>query len=56
MKSKGTYLGRKEGCPVCGSKKITINHEGNKECKVCKHKWKYRTKGKTSKKGRVRFR
>jgi len=49
-------LGRKESCPVCSSKKIIMNHEGNKECKVCKHKWQSRTKRKTTKKGKVRFR
>lgn len=49
-------MGRKESCPICGSKKIIINQDGKKECKVCKHKWEYRTKGKTPRKGRVRFR
>ena len=46
---------RKESCPMCGSKKVIITPDGNKECKVCKHKWKFRTKRKTAKKGRVRF-
>ena len=54
--TEGNSLGRKERCPSCGSKKIIINHDGEKECKVCKHKWKHRTKRKTPKKGRVRFR
>jgi len=49
-------LGRKEGCPSCGSKKIVMNQDGTKECKVCKHNWKYTTKRKTEKKGQVRFR
>ncbi|MCK5402546.1 hypothetical protein KAI60_00385 [Candidatus Bathyarchaeota archaeon] len=47
---------RKERCPSCGSKKIIINQDEKKECKVCKHIWQYRTKKKTIKKGRVRFR
>ena len=55
MKQRGKYLGRKEGCPSCGSKKIIINQDGNKECKVCKHNWKYRGKMRIVKKGKVRF-
>ena len=51
-----SQLGRKEVCPRCGSKKIIINQDGKKICKVCKHEWKYSTGKKTSKKGKVRFR
>ena len=49
-------MGRKEGCPYCGSKKITIDQDGTKKCNACKHEWKYRVGKKTEKKGQVRFR
>jgi len=46
--------GRKERCPSCGSKKITIN--GNtKKCQVCDYEWKGKPKRKTAKKEKVRF-
>lgn len=49
-------MGRKEGCPVCGSKKISVDHEGNKRCNVCRHEWRYSAGRRTEKKGRVRYR
>ncbi|UCC27967.1 MAG: hypothetical protein JSW29_00475 [Candidatus Bathyarchaeota archaeon] len=47
-------MGRKERCPACGSKKITIG-EGQKRCSVCKHEWAGKTRRRTSKKQKVRF-
>jgi len=47
-------MGRKERCPQCGSKKITI--AGNlKKCKVCKYEWTGKPRRKTHKKEKVRF-
>jgi len=47
-------MGRKERCPQCGSKKITIT--GNvKKCEVCKREWVGKLGRKTSKKEKTRF-
>ena len=47
-------MGRKERCPQCGSKKITIT-ENMKTCKICKYTWTGKPGKKTSKKDKVRF-
>jgi len=48
-------MGRKERCPQCGSKKITIT--GNlKKCEVCNYAWAGKPGRKTSKKEKIRFR
>ncbi|MDH5419354.1 MAG: hypothetical protein OEY47_06015 [Candidatus Bathyarchaeota archaeon] len=47
-------MGRKERCPQCGSKKITIT-ENLKKCQVCKHVWTGKPRGKTPRKEKIRF-
>jgi ribosomal protein L37AE/L43A len=47
-------MGRKERCPQCGSKKITIT-ENMKKCEICKYAWAGKPTKKTSKKEKVRF-
>jgi len=47
-------MGRKERCPKCGSKKITV-HADSKKCKICGHQWTGRIRRKTSGKEKVRF-
>ncbi len=47
-------MGRKERCPQCGSKQITIT-ENLKKCKICKYAWGGKPRRKTSKKEKVRF-
>ncbi len=47
-------MGRQERCPQCGSKKIIVT-EDQKKCKVCKHTWTGKPRGKISKKEKVRF-
>ena len=39
-------MGRKERCPQCGSKKITID-ENLKKCNVCKNEWTGKARRKT---------
>ncbi len=47
-------MGRKERCPQCGSKKITMT-EDLKKCETCNHEWTGRPQKKTSKKEKTRF-
>jgi len=47
-------MGRKERCPKCGSKKITIV-ENLKRCKTCKFEWGKREHKKGYKKEKIRF-
>jgi ribosomal protein L37AE/L43A len=45
---------RRERCPQCGSKKITVQAT-SKKCRVCGYEWTGKVQRKTTKKDKVRF-
>jgi uncharacterized Zn finger protein (UPF0148 family) len=48
-------LTRKEGCPVCKSRKIDLKN-GKKTCRVYGHQWRGKGKKSRSRKEKTRFR
>ena len=46
----------KNVCPICGSKKISIDQDDSKHCNIGNQEWENSTGKRVDKKGRVRYR